>query len=191
MKFPMGLRDYVKIYEGVVSSQECARLVEVLGGVSWDKHTYHIAQQDKTISYENDLSTSFNDAQEAKDLQKKVWSTIERYVLRDFGWMGQWFDGWLGHSRVRFNRYEVGTEMRLHCDHIRSLFDGVTKGIPVLSVLGALNDDYEGGELLFWGGEKIDLRAGSVMVFPSNFMYPHEVKKVTRGARYSFVSWAW
>lgn len=36
--------------------------------------------------------------------------------------------------------------MRKHYDHIHSIFDGQRKGIPVLSMLGILNNDYEGGE---------------------------------------------
>jgi predicted 2-oxoglutarate/Fe(II)-dependent dioxygenase YbiX len=71
------------------------------------------------------------------------------------------------------------------------MFDGTIKGIPVLSILGALNDDYEGGELVFWESEKINLKAGEVMIFPSNFMYPHRVDEVKSGTRYSFVSWVW
>jgi predicted 2-oxoglutarate/Fe(II)-dependent dioxygenase YbiX len=54
-----------------------------------------------------------------------------------------------------------------------------------------LNDDYEGGELVFWESETIKLKAGSIMIFPSNFMYPHKVMPVTKGTRYSYVSWAW
>jgi predicted 2-oxoglutarate/Fe(II)-dependent dioxygenase YbiX len=37
----------------------------------------------------------------------------------------------------------------------------------------------------------IDLPKGSIMVFPSNFLYPHKVTEVTNGTRYSFVSWCW
>ena len=31
--------------------------------------------------------------------------------------------------------------------------------------------------------------AGSGIIFPSNFMFPHEVKPVTKGERWSLVSW--
>ena len=41
------------------------------------------------------------------------------------------------------------------------------------------------------GKRKIDLKQGSVLIFPSNFMYPHEVESITKGSRYSFVSWVW
>ena len=30
---------------------------------------------------------------------------------------------------------------------------------------------------------------GRCIIWPSNFMYPHEVRETTKGTRYSFVSW--
>ena len=81
--------------------------------------------------------------------------------------------------------------MALHCDHIHSMFDGNRKGVPILSILGSLNNDYEGGELVFWRDKVVELKAGEIMIFPSNFLYPHEVRMVTKGTRYSFVSWSW
>ena len=39
----------------------------------------------------------------------------------------------------------------------------------------ALNDDYEGGEFAFFDRELVyRLKKGSCIMFPSNFMYPHE-----------------
>jgi predicted 2-oxoglutarate/Fe(II)-dependent dioxygenase YbiX len=80
--------------------------------------------------------------------------------------------------------------MALHADHIHSMFDGERKGIPILSVLGVLNDDYEGGEF-YLIDKKTDLSKGDIIVFPSNFMYPHKVEPVTKGTRYSYISWIW
>ena len=81
--------------------------------------------------------------------------------------------------------------MKEHCDHIHTVFDGTRKGIPVLSIVGALNDNYEGGDFIMWETEKIKLPQGSIMIFPSNFMYPHKVTPVTSGTRYSYVSWTY
>ena len=39
-------------------------------------------------------------------------------------------------------------------------------------------------------GKEIKLKTGDILMFPSNFMYPHEVTECTKGTRYSFVSWA-
>jgi predicted 2-oxoglutarate/Fe(II)-dependent dioxygenase YbiX len=55
--------------------------------------------------------------------------------------------------------------------------------------LGALNDNYRGGELIMFEDQIIELAAGDIIVFPSNFLYPHKIEPVTAGVRYSFVSW--
>lgn len=92
---------------------------------------------------------------------------------------------------VRFNRYNTHTLMLTHHDHIHSLFDGERKGIPVLSIVGLLNDDFEGGEFVFFDDYEVTLTTGDILIFPSVFMFPHRVQKIKKGKRYSFVSWAW
>ncbi len=53
-----------------------------------------------------------------------------------------------------------------------------------------LNDDYEGGEFSFFQKELVyQPKLGSALIFPSNFMFPHEVLPVTAGTRYSVVTW--
>lgn len=53
-----------------------------------------------------------------------------------------------------------------------------------------LNDDYEGGDFGFFNREVVVApKKGSVLMFPSNYMYPHEVMPVTRGTRYSIITW--
>lgn len=53
-----------------------------------------------------------------------------------------------------------------------------------------LNDDFEGGEFAFFNRElKYKLEKGDALLFPSNFMYPHEVMPVTKGTRYSIITW--
>jgi predicted 2-oxoglutarate/Fe(II)-dependent dioxygenase YbiX len=53
-----------------------------------------------------------------------------------------------------------------------------------------LNDDFEGGEFAFFKRElKYKLEKGDALMFPSNFMYPHEVMPVTKGTRYSIITW--
>lgn len=60
----------------------------------------------------------------------------------------------------------------------------------VLSSVIYLNDDYEGGEIEFiHSGVKIKPEAGSIIFFPSNFLYVHEVYPITSGFRYSMPHW--
>lgn len=60
----------------------------------------------------------------------------------------------------------------------------------VLSVLLYLNDDYEGGELTFrHSGITFKPKPGSVLFFPSNFLYVHEVAPIIKGPRYALPNW--
>jgi hypothetical protein len=79
-------------------------------------------------------------------------------------------------------RYEVGQLISYHVD------DNEPR---VLSMSIALNDDYTGGEFRFFKNDniKVKLNAGCAIMFPSNFMYPHEILPVTSGTRYSMITW--
>ena len=36
---------------------------------------------------------------------------------------------------------------------------------------------------------KVELKTGDLVMFPSNFMYPHSVQPILSGTRYSIVCW--
>lgn len=79
-------------------------------------------------------------------------------------------------------RYDSSGHLPAHQDQ------GVSSRI--LSVLLYLNDDYDGGEIEFrHSGIKFKPEAGSVLFFPSNFLYVHEVYPVTKGPRYALPNW--
>jgi predicted 2-oxoglutarate/Fe(II)-dependent dioxygenase YbiX len=80
-------------------------------------------------------------------------------------------------------RYEEGC---FYIEHIDSF-----KARPrAVSCSFILNDDFEGGEFAFFNKEfKYKLDKGDALLFPSNFMYPHEVLPVTKGTRYSIITW--
>lgn len=60
----------------------------------------------------------------------------------------------------------------------------------VLSTVAYLNDNYTGGEIEFpHVGVKIKPEAGSVIFFPSNFVFTHTVKEIVDGYRYSVPQW--
>lgn len=65
-----------------------------------------------------------------------------------------------------------------------------------LSTLTYLNDDYEGGELILGSVRTPDgkvyrkrMKPGTMLIFPSDIRFPHEVTPVTKGQRYSIVGW--
>jgi len=190
MSYPFDLKFYLKTYENVFDESFCTQTVESLKNINWNKHQYYTPQQ-TYISYDDDLSTSYDDIPQSNIINKTISIILQKYLLSDMPVEFEWFKKYNAYSYVRFNKYDENTLMRPHCDHIHDLFDGERKGIPVLSIVGSLNNDYEGGDFIMWGNQKIDIPAGTIIVFPSNFLYPHCVTKITKGSRYSFVSWAW
>ena len=65
----------------------------------------------------------------------------------------------------------------------------------IYSCVFLINDDYEGGELAFKYPKsdeilKVEKKKNRLIIFPSNFLYPHTVLPVTKGERYSVVAWA-
>lgn len=185
----MDLTSYVKVYSGWIEKDKCNKTIEDIQTFSWDQHTFYNSTEDASIkiSGDNELDVSHDYCPENDYLMQRTWLGIQKYVseLNFF-----WLPGWCGHTQIRFNKYKESRMMALHCDHITSMFDGERKGVPFLTVLGVLNDDYEGGDFVMWDKE-IKLKMGDLLIFPSSFLYPHKVNPITKGERYTFVSWVW
>lgn len=82
------------------------------------------------------------------------------------------------------NDYDAGYVY--HVDH------GPTCAERSLSISLCLNNDFLGGEFLFdLPGEEVQYpqNIGDALAFPSNFMFPHQVKKVLTGTRYALIGW--
>jgi predicted 2-oxoglutarate/Fe(II)-dependent dioxygenase YbiX len=80
-------------------------------------------------------------------------------------------------------RYQPGQFYKQHTDSVKTIPRSVSCSF-------ILNNDYEGGEFAFFDKElKIKPKKRSALMFPSNFMYPHEIMPVTKGIRYSIVTW--
>ena len=52
-----------------------------------------------------------------------------------------------------------------------------------------INEDYDGGDICFWGKHNIASEGNSAHVYPSNHLFRHEVTPVTKGERYSVITW--
>ena len=89
---------------------------------------------------------------------------------------------------IEILKYENTGFYTWHVDHFAT--------IPrTMSCILLLNNDYEGGNLCFrnpdGSGEwEIEVKPNRMIIWPSNFLYPHTVKPVTKGKRYSVVAWA-
>ncbi len=188
------LSDYVKQYKSFLKEDICDKTILELNKLNsdlWNQHIFINSTNNTLVKLSGDqeLSTLYSKEISTKEIiMKELWTAIYNYII-DLKF--SWFDGWKAYSEIRFNKYSENTKMAEHCDHIHFLFDGKEKGIPILSVLGILNNDYKGGEFIMFEKEEIKLNKGDLLIFPSIFLYPHKVEPITKGTRYSFISWVW
>jgi hypothetical protein len=89
---------------------------------------------------------------------------------------------------IEILKYENTGFYTWHVDHFAT--------IPrTMSCILLLNNDYEGGNLCFRNPDgsdewEVEVKPNRMIIWPSNFLYPHTVKPVTKGTRYSVVAWA-
>ena len=184
------LRAYIKVYENHLSDEICDQTLAEIEKVKFQQHTFYDPTNGSYAaqSGNRELDVSWDTVSTRPIIMQRIWDGISQY-LQDLNF--PWFSNWQGYSGVRFNQYKEDRLMALHCDHIHSLFDGERKGIPTISIVGTLNDDYEGGEFVMFQDEVIKMPKGCLLMFPSNFLYPHRVDPVTKGVRNTYVSWAY
>ena len=184
------IEDYIYV-ENHIPIELCEELIDECNKKEWKKHTWNNYAAGTFQSEETKELDVMNCTQDQQNkITPHLVKALEDYQVKHT-WPGDKTQApWLTKfSPIRFNRYEVGTMMREHYDHIHSIFDGKMKGVPLVSIVANLNENYEGSEF-YCRGKEIKLKTGDILLFPSNFMYPHEVKEATKGTRYSFVSWA-
>ena len=104
--------------------------------------------------------------------------------------------------------YQKGINLDCHNSHLNEIHilkyvesghydwhvDNHKKTPRNLSIIFYVNDDYEGGQIAFKHSQDeephlIKPKSNRIIIWPSNFMYPHKVMTVTKGTRYSVVSW--
>jgi len=91
-------------------------------------------------------------------------------------------------SSLSLLKYENTGFYTCHVDHF-------AEHPRTMSCILLLNNDYEGGNICFrnpdGSGEwQVEVKPNRMILWPSNFLYPHMVKPVTKGIRYSVVAWA-
>ena len=97
-------------------------------------------------------------------------------------------------SEMIIRRYNEGSEFKYHHDDIiAEIFPHwFLRRQNILTCNFYFSDakDYEGGDLKFTcSDKKYHTSMGDIIIFPSNWMFYHEVQKITQGKRYSGTVW--
>ena len=186
------LKDLIHIERGLIATNLCDYIVDEIEKKEWRPHSWYNNVQGTFGSEETkELDVQNITAEHQQLLTPFMISAGASYNAKYHFECERTMQIMNKFSAIRFNRYSPGQIMRAHHDHIASLFSGDERGIPVLSFILNLNDDYEGADLYFWEDYKVPLGKGDIIMFPSLFLFPHGVTEATRGRRFSAVSWGW
>ena len=187
------LKDLIHVEKGIIPANLCDHIIQEIETREWRPHSWYNNLNNSFVSEETMELDVQNITQELQELLTPIMIQAGARYNQKYAYLRSDKTQQIMHkfSGIRFNRYGKGQIMRQHHDHIHSLFDGKEKGIPVLSFILNLNDDYEGADLFFWDDYIIKLGKGDLVMFPSSFLYPHGVTEAIKGTRYSAVTWAW
>ena len=158
-------------------------------------------ERDKSTPYtdgllNDDADTYFDpDINYINEVRNRIFvDGLEEYAkkVRAFNW--SYYDTKSFHcSEMIIRRYNEGSEFKYHHDDIiGEIFPHwFLRRHNILTCNFYFSDakDYEGGDLVFTCGKKFHPSMGDIIIFPSNWMFYHEVQKITKGKRYSGTVW--
>lgn len=181
------VHDYIVVFENVITHNLCdAILNEFNNEEEWQKTVIGNGQINENIRSAETIIISYPHVIEKNF---KVRSKLDKYVFASAGLAIKKYNEKFSLARIEEDSgYEL---LRYKEDQFYTQHTDSFKDRPrAVSCSFALNEDYDGGEFAFFDRElKYKLSKGSAIMFPSSFMYPHEIMPVTRGVRYSIVTW--
>lgn len=185
------LKDFIFV-KNCIPKKVCDDLLNQIKKQKWSKHLWYTNIDKVYKSLDEDALVLYSSKEEQDILlpfiQKSLYEYQNKMAFKNTNELMSPFVETI--SPIRFNEYNKDQTMKIHYDIIKNIFDGVHKGVPQISIVGLLNDDFKGGKFLV-RDEEIKLKKGDIIFFPSSFLYPHTVTKVTtKNPRYSFVCWA-
>jgi hypothetical protein len=192
-QFNLNLSDHILHLKSFIEESKCKKLI---------KNLNKIKEVDKSTSYTdgllNDHTDSFFDPelQEVEEIKNEIFKeALKIYAekVRCFNWSYYGSEN-LHASEMIIRRYHNQSEFKYHYDDtIEEIFPfwfKRRKTILTCNVYLNGKDEYDGGELHFPScNKKYRPSVGDIIISPSNWMFYHNVSKITSGIRYAGTFW--
>lgn len=181
------INDYIVVLENAMTPALCDAVLEEFSAEDeWVKTVVGTGEANSSVRSAETVVMSYPHVIEKNP---KVRQKLDQYVFSSAADVIRRYNKSFPLCRIEEDsgyellRYKEGQFYIQHTDSF--------KGRPrAVSCSFALNDDYEGGEWGFFDRELVvKAPKGAAVLFPSNFMYPHEIMPVTKGTRYSVITW--
>jgi predicted 2-oxoglutarate/Fe(II)-dependent dioxygenase YbiX len=182
------LEQYIHVFDNILSEELCDMIFEEYANSDEWVDTLVGPERNLNKNVRNCRQLLLSDSEVIKNnhdkrlkIDKMIHESVNK-VIREYTKIHENFsiDIDTGYTLLKYEEGEFYIE---HTDSFKQQQRSLSCSIH-------LNEDYMGGEFAFFGREMmIKSKKGSAIVFPSNFMYPHEVMPVTQGTRYSIITW--
>lgn len=197
---PPNAHSRILIQPNFLSVDDCKFLVEYANKqTATDLAIFDPIETNKTSNVSFKVNKEVRDTQnvECDEHMSTNLNSLVGQAVRDI--INPYFDIALQSGEpVQFLKYGVGGHYKPHPDGEATRYDK-EQGKVVwaknmdrdISILLYLNDEYEGGQLVFPNQHiTINPKPGMLVAFPSSHHFIHGVTPVTAGTRYVLVTWA-
>ncbi len=178
--------------ENILSSKYCDEIINIIDEIIENKKNKvekWESNQNVNCLYFNSDSKCLKDVKKIKELDNDVFKIISKVIVKlreDFDIIST------GDSGYCFRKIYGPT--RLHKDGI--IINPINNRLSIkkvrnMSIIIALNDDYEGGEFYFPKQDfRVKLKKGDIICFPPYYTHPHMVNApLNRTYRYTINTW--
>jgi len=178
------IEDAIMVYHNKVDSNFCGRCIEYIDKVcdTQLKAANHFMPDYRQVSGHSLSANTISDRIYFKKIYDEIFDFYPTYKMR-FPRLEA-----MRINQIDLLKYTTGGKYLYHTD----ASDFNTRS---LSVIINLNEGYDGGDLVFAHQylneemKRVTLKEGSIVFFPSNFLYPHTIEPIKNGTRYSIVAW--
>lgn len=181
----------VNLYKNAISKEDCQKYVNLLSdtldgsrGYSWlesdNDDSMRIAANDFLID-EEFIGPENETNKDLYKMNSNVLDSIKRCVS---DYAASWNIELNHYETLNFVRYVAPT------GYFAPHFDDDPHTVRTVSAVLYLNDDYDGGQLVFSRLDDLTIKpeTGDLVVFPSTYLYEHKSELITKGIKYCVVS---
>ena len=190
----MELKNYIQVFENTMELKLISSFIKYLNNQNFE--------QGKIVKDTNEPDFVDNETRRVQTLQLKrdennlskthwfnYWCNFFNFYLDKYHKNLNLFTSSSGITSIEALKYEEGGFYKPHTDYHFKFPRNV-------SIIYFLNNDYQGGELNFhnpsnWDEKFLTVKpsCGKLIMWPSNYLFPHAVTPIKKGTRYVLVSW--
>lgn len=181
------IEDFIHVFDDIFPKQFCDQILEeYLNSTEWSSALVGEGDLSQSVRNCEQISISNSDVINKNiDIRQSIDDRMYSYVQNAVKKYKEYHEHFSIDIDTGYQllKYDPGQFYKQHVDSYKKEQRSISCSIQ-------LNEDYDGGEFAFFDREiMIRSATGSAIVFPSNFMYPHEIMPVIRGTRYSIITW--